>query len=329
MKKHKFEKTLNTMRAKIMLWSKIVICFCFYSLTTQATAGNKQTRSYATLSVLSTTATIDATDNNSAIINISSNTSWTATSSESWLTLSTAGATGNQLLTCNATNTLEATRTAIVTISAPGLASKTVTVTQNWGVNVNKYQLSMTVTSVAAIDDNEIASTDYKIAVFIGDECRAVGDLRFVSSKNRYMANLNVTGNAEDVNKIVTFRCFNKTNNAELTATNASLVFMPGTINGSISAPYITSFVEKVTAVDREVKLKVRLYPNPVKEVLHIESNAVNIQQLQLIDAVGNQLLENSNNNSTDIITNHLANGIYFLRIKSNGLWTVQQFIKQ
>ena len=85
----------------------------------------------ATLNLSATTASIAASVGSTATVDVTSNTSWTATSDQSWLTVSPASATGNGTLTFTAAvNTTTGTRTATVTVSGTGVASQTITITQ-------------------------------------------------------------------------------------------------------------------------------------------------------------------------------------------------------
>ncbi|HEX2934066.1 MAG TPA: leucine-rich repeat protein [Bacteroidales bacterium] len=84
----------------------------------------------ATLSVSTSMANVAAVGGSVAAIDITSNTDWTASSDQTWLTVSSASGTGNGTLTFTATaNTIASTRTATVTVSAPGVTN-TITVTQ-------------------------------------------------------------------------------------------------------------------------------------------------------------------------------------------------------
>jgi hypothetical protein len=85
----------------------------------------------ATLAVASTTASFSSKAG-SASATVRSNTAWTATSSQSWLTLSTAAGTGDATLTLTVTaNTSASPRTAIITLKAIGAADRTIAVTQS------------------------------------------------------------------------------------------------------------------------------------------------------------------------------------------------------
>lgn len=73
----------------------------------------------------------NATTNTAQKIDIISNVSWTATSSQPWLTLNSTSGTGIASISANASdNSVTASRTAVVTITAAGLTPKTVNVTQ-------------------------------------------------------------------------------------------------------------------------------------------------------------------------------------------------------
>ena len=99
------------------------------TITVTQLAGNVVTTS---LSVSSTTASLAKESGSTSSIAVTSNTSWTATSDQTWLTPSPASSSGNGSITLTAAsaNTASASRTATVTVSAAGQSSKTITVTQ-------------------------------------------------------------------------------------------------------------------------------------------------------------------------------------------------------
>src|SRR5580698_8509624 len=89
-----------------------------------------------TLSTNQQALTIGAPTGSKDTFNIVSNTSWTASSDQSWLTLSDTGGNGNEsIVTTAAVNHGNgSTRTANVTIKASGLPDQTIIVTQQPGV---------------------------------------------------------------------------------------------------------------------------------------------------------------------------------------------------
>jgi hypothetical protein len=78
--------------------------------------------------------TLDAIQGSQGDITITSNVSWTVSTTASWLNLSTTSGTGNGTITVTTTavNASGADRTVPVTIQSPGLSDLTVSVTQEW-----------------------------------------------------------------------------------------------------------------------------------------------------------------------------------------------------
>ena len=208
-----------------------VLCCLFCSINTV----HAKTLS---LSVSSTEVTIDVMTGNTASVNVTSNTTWTSVSNQSWLTVNSGG-TGNATLIFTATDTNVATRSAIITISSPGVSDINVTVTQNWGVNTDIYQLNMTVTGVISFNNVEYQGSDLQVAAFLGNECRGTTVLKYVAAYHRYMAFLMIWGNAQDVNKVITYKCFSQTDSSLFVAENQSLKFIPEVISGSSANPYL------------------------------------------------------------------------------------------
>jgi (4-O-methyl)-D-glucuronate---lignin esterase len=86
----------------------------------------------ATLSVSTGTLNIAAPLNSTGTFNITSNTSWTVTDNQSWLSVNPTSGSNNGTITVTAQgNTSASARMATVTVSAPGVTSRTVTVTQS------------------------------------------------------------------------------------------------------------------------------------------------------------------------------------------------------
>jgi len=85
----------------------------------------------ATLSVSPPTLDLGAAANSIGTFNIASNTSWTVTDNQPWLSASPASGSNNATVTVTAqANTATSPRTALVTASATGAPAQTVTVTQ-------------------------------------------------------------------------------------------------------------------------------------------------------------------------------------------------------
>ena len=84
------------------------------------------------LNVSATELTIASPNNSTATFGITTNMSWTISSSETWLTPGVTSGTGNATITLTALeNKLNLSRSATITILGDGIVSKTITVTQS------------------------------------------------------------------------------------------------------------------------------------------------------------------------------------------------------
>jgi len=285
-----------------------------------------QEASLPTLTVSKNTVNIDPNANNTASVNISSNTVGAASSNQSWLTVSSYSS-NKSTLTFTAANTTE-TRLAVVTISAAGISDRKINVIQSSPTAQNKYQMNMTVTAVVTVNDNELATTNTQMSVYIDDECRGSAKLQYVAAYNRYMAFIMVWGNKEDMNKTITFKSLNLTNNEEHTAINGSLGFMPETINGTAANPYAIRFYSVITSTYNEKAHKLMVYPNPITDAFRIDGlNA--ISTLSLTDVSGRILLLKQVSDHESVSIHTLPKGIYVLKIINKDGVSERKIVKQ
>jgi hypothetical protein len=103
------------------------------------------------LSVSPTSVSVAAAANSTGTFNITSNTSWTVSSNQTWLTVSPTSGSNNGTVTVTAQqNTGTSTRSATVTVSGTGVSSQAVTVTQAAGGTAPTLSVSPTSLSIAA-----------------------------------------------------------------------------------------------------------------------------------------------------------------------------------
>jgi hypothetical protein len=100
---------------------------------TSQTISVTQAIGYSTLSISHDSITVTREANSTATVEVTSNTDWTASSDQAWLTVNPSSFSENGILTFTATSENFSTlaRHAIVTISANGIAPKTIVVTQS------------------------------------------------------------------------------------------------------------------------------------------------------------------------------------------------------
>ena len=114
------------MKRVFLKWTTAICCLLLWT----ACSGDSKDPDVE-LSVTPTTVTLD--DNNEGIINVASNTNWTVTASDSWVSVNPRSGKGDEELSVRATsdNTEESTRTATITISDKGdKISRVVTIKQ-------------------------------------------------------------------------------------------------------------------------------------------------------------------------------------------------------
>jgi len=174
------------------------------------------------------TANIATGSGSTATVELTSNIAWTASSDQTWLAMSPTSGTGNKTLTFTAeANTAATTRTATVTLSATGVTSLTVTVTQAakiithftpvWTgngfdqMNINIYSAKMDGVEMEAGD--EVGIFDGAICVGVGKLTGAItqqSTLDIVVSKN------DGSGNGYNAGNTISFKLYDASNTLEM-----------------------------------------------------------------------------------------------------------------
>ena len=81
----------------------------------------------------------------------------------------------------------------------------------NWSVNENDFQYTMSFVTFVNIDGADLANTNDKVAAFVNGECRGVTNLTYVASKDKYYAYLTVFSNANE--EVISFKIYDSVNN--------------------------------------------------------------------------------------------------------------------
>ena len=96
--------------------------------------------------------------------------------------------------------------------------------------------------------------------------------------------------------------------------------------NGSLSTPISATVIAEFDAVNDNLNVKVRTYPNPVNDVLTIVTDANNFKY-ELINSLG-QVVRNGNANMKAVVSvSDLNKGVYFLRISAGNAITTQKVV--
>ncbi|MCR5659729.1 MAG: leucine-rich repeat protein [Bacteroidales bacterium] len=148
-----------------------------------------------------------------------------------------------QSWTCNGTMvSTDATYTFIVTEAAEYVANFSSS-TNYWEPEISQYEDNMTFTCVLQLDGVEQYTTMLEVGAFCGEECRGSQRATYFAPTNRYIIQMTVFG---EVNDVISFRLFDHQQNAELILTPPTPV--PFTTNGygTLFNPYILNFTSTV-----------------------------------------------------------------------------------
>lgn len=180
---------------------------------------------------------------------------------------------------------------------------------------------NMTITAFVELDGIELRSEAYELAAFAGDECRGSIKLMYVEPLQRYLAFLTVFGEGEE-----TLR-FRLTDGMETAFAKDELTFVVDGVAGSLTEPYVVRFGE-LTGIDEDETAFVKVYPNPSHGVYYIEGQG--ISRVEVYDGLG-QLVHTEEGGSDCMSLNlsNRANGVYVLRVITEGGVKNQRIIKQ
>lgn len=89
-------------------------------------------------------------------------------------------------------------------------------------------------------------------------------------------------------------------------------------------------FEEDVLNVDKnDMENHITIYPNPIKDVLYINTKATNLLELNIIDFQGRVVLKKSKN-LAQIDISHFSSGVYYVKLTSDkNISIIKKIVKQ
>jgi hypothetical protein len=192
---------------------------------------------------------------------------------------------------------------------APALRSAANTTEQKWSVDMHRFPSTMTVTSVAWIDDVELQSDQIEIAAFVGEDCRGSILLQNVEGLDRHLGFLMVYGESSEA---LNFKIFDHTTDTEYAA-YPNISFASDAIYGNPANPFKIS--NQLTGLKDISVQQINVYPNPVSDWLQINHDLESIDVLQVVDISGRLVLERTDFVEQSLNVSALANGVYLLRL--------------
>ena len=109
---------------------------------------------------------------------------------------------------------------------------------------------------------------------------------------------------------------------------NSGISVTSGTTTGFIPIEGVTVGTTGIASIE---SAGIKIYPNPVKEVLIIESGELKIESVEIYNVAGQLLQSKIVNLQSDIIIDiaHLSSGTYFLKMQTASGELVQKLIKE
>jgi len=80
---------------------------------------------------------------------------------------------------------------------------------------------------------------------------------------------------------------------------------------------------------ENESSNQIKVYPNPAKDILTIETNSNKEQRIDIINLIGQTIYTNIINKKAIINTSAFANGVYILKLSSDKETIVKKFVKE
>ena len=74
---------------------------------------------------------------------------------------------------------------------------------------------------------------------------------------------------------------------------------------------------------------QIKIYPNPTKDNLTIETNYNTEQRLEILNLIGQTVYTTNINKKAIINTSAFANGVYILKLSSDKETVVRKFVKE
>lgn len=235
---------------------------------------------------------------------ITSNTDWSISGLESWLSANTTSGTGNATITLTADeNTSTESRTAMLTISGTGVSDQSVTVTQS-GVavvfSVSETSLNIDADANSTASFNITTNTDWSITI-------SESWLSASSYAGSEDATINLT--AEE------------NNSTEPRTANT-------TVSGFGATDHVITVTQDgITGMNNPEISDIILYPIPVTSILYFEG-LHNISRVKVFDIMGKKVIDTQvSQNLIDV--SGLQTGFYTIKLNFKADVLIKNFVKQ
>ena len=188
----------------------------------------------------------------------------------------------------------------------------------HWKPNTFAYPDNMTVMAVVELNEMELKSDNYELAVFANGECRGSVRLTYAEPLHRHVAFLTISG--KDAAEL-SFRLYDMETGMEYYDAEESLDFVANAIVGEADDLYTIHF-RGTTGMD-EFASRVQVYPNPVNAgerfSINVADDVKTPVRVEIVNALGVETLRATSVQIPAQLTAPATAGVYTLRITVEG----------
>ena len=192
----------------------------------------------------------------------------------------------------------------------------------HWKPNTYAYPDNMTVMAVVDLNNVELNSEHYELAVFANGECRGSVKLTYAEPLHRHVAFLTISG--KDAAEL-SFRLYDTETGMEYYDAEENLDFVADAMVGAADDLYTIHF-RGMTGMD-EFANRVQVYPNPVNAGERFSIGMATVEtypvHVEIVNALGIETLRATSVQTPVSIVAPNTAGIYTLRITVEGKETM------
>lgn len=114
----------------------------------------------------------------------------------------------------------------------------------NWTINTRAYEFSMSFTAALNVNGTRLTNVNDKVAAFVGNEIRGVGNISYDTTDDKYVVFFRVYANT--INETINFKIYDSTNNVVVNVPKTTLFEIDAIIGGvfqsySIASPTLSN----------------------------------------------------------------------------------------
>lgn len=183
-----------------------------------------------------------------------------------------------------------------------------------WIASSHSFPTNMTMMAVINLKGEELRSSNFEVAAFVGDDCRGTIVPQYVESLDRYVAFLTIAGEEKDA---LQFRLLDYDTDLVYVADNR-YNYSIDAVEGSLKNPYILYF-NTCLGIDEYADARMQLFPNPVEignqVTLVLPATSKTNMMVEVVNMLGVVVKRERVNQSVMKLSMNLTPGVYNVKV--------------